>query len=128
MPMITVKYNGKTYQCTTAIKGSTYVHLLDKGGRMLAQFMDGVDFNAFEIEGGEWTLPNSAYDAYVKCNGDKCYSQIGNQASWDMGAFKYFQEIMAGKSEPSEPSEPSVSVDLPLSVVDGKLCITYTQE
>lgn len=58
MPNVT--FNGSTYSCTTAYKGSDYIHLLDSNGAMIVAF-DGVsDFSGFSISGGSWTTPSDA--------------------------------------------------------------------
>jgi hypothetical protein len=55
--MITIKYLEATINCTTAIKGADYIHLLDDEGTLVASF-DGVsDFSKFSITGGSWTDP-----------------------------------------------------------------------
>lgn len=63
--MATVTYLGESYECTTALQGTDYIHLLDKNGDMIAAF-DGVsDLDAFEITGGEWVTPADANDCYL---------------------------------------------------------------
>lgn len=63
--MITVTYLGESYECTTAIKGSNYIHLLDSSGCMIASF-DGIsDFRGFSISGGSWCVPKSEGECKV---------------------------------------------------------------
>ena len=63
--MITVTYLGESYECTTAIKGSNYIHLLDSSGCMIASF-DGIsDFRGFSISGGTWCVPKAEGECKV---------------------------------------------------------------
>lgn len=55
--MPTVTYNGASYACTTAIKGDTYIRLLDAEDAVLASFEGVTDFSAFAISDGSWTSP-----------------------------------------------------------------------
>lgn len=70
--MATVTYCGLSFECTTAIKGEDYIHLLDADGVMIVAF-DGVsDMSAFAISGGTWqnaTPENQCYLAVVKDDG-----------------------------------------------------------
>ena len=63
--MITVTFLDETYECTTALKGSDYIHLLDSDGGMVASFDGVTDFSDFEISNGEWTTPMSENDCHV---------------------------------------------------------------
>lgn len=63
--MITVTFLDETYECTTALKGSDYIHLLDSDGGMVASFDGVTDFSDFEISNGEWTTPMSEHDCHV---------------------------------------------------------------
>lgn len=63
--MATVKYYDLTFECATAIKGDTYVHLLDSNGTMIVAFDGVTDFSVFSIEGGEWCNPTAEHDCYV---------------------------------------------------------------
>lgn len=53
--MATVSFNGDSYSCDKAIKGSDYIHLLDASGMLVASFEGIVDFSAFTISDGAWT-------------------------------------------------------------------------
>lgn len=60
--MAIVTHLGVDYPCSTALRGSDYVHLLNAKGEMTTAF-DGVsDFSDFSITGGSWTYPTA--DAY----------------------------------------------------------------
>lgn len=63
MPNVT--YCGTTYACTTAIKGDTYIRLLDENDALIADFEGISDFSAFSISGGSWESPEAADDCYV---------------------------------------------------------------
>ncbi len=63
--MITVTYLGESYECTTAIKGSNYIHLLDSSGCMIASFDGITDFRGFSISGGSWCVPKSEGECKV---------------------------------------------------------------
>lgn len=55
--MPTVTYYSDTYTCTTALKGTDYIHLLDDSGNMVVAFDGVVDFSGFSITDGDWTSP-----------------------------------------------------------------------
>lgn len=63
--MITVTYLGESYECTTAIKGSNYIRLLDSSGCMIASFDGITDFRGFSISGGSWCVPKSEGECKV---------------------------------------------------------------
>lgn len=50
-----VTYNGNTFACATAYKGSDYVKLVDSTGAVVASFQGVKDFSAFTLSGGSWT-------------------------------------------------------------------------
>ena len=67
---MTVTYDGVTYTCDVALKGATYVHLVDSTGALVACF-DGVsDFSLFTIADGSWTTPASADNCNVATVGE----------------------------------------------------------
>lgn len=84
--MATVTYLGESYECSVALKGANYIHLLDAKGYLTAAF-DGVsDFSGFTISGGNWTTPASddnchlaviREDGTIGKGSHKC-SDIGN--------------------------------------------------
>ncbi len=55
--MPTVTYNGASYACTTAIKGDTYIRLLDAEDAIVASFEGITDLSKFSISGGSWSNP-----------------------------------------------------------------------
>lgn len=63
--MITVTYLDESYECTTAIKGSNYIHLLDSMGCMIASFDGITDFSGFTISGGSWCVPKAEGECKV---------------------------------------------------------------
>lgn len=63
--MATVTYLGESYECTTALKGADYIHLLDGDGVMIAAFDGVMDFDSFTIANGKWTEPASASDCHL---------------------------------------------------------------
>ena len=70
--MANVSFNGQTFNCTTAIKGADYIHLLDADGLMIAAFDGVTNFSAFSISFGSWKTPtpeNECYMAVVKDDG-----------------------------------------------------------
>lgn len=63
--MITVSYCGTTIECTTAMKGDTFIHLLNENDKPIAIFKGITDFSAFTISGGSWTAAESVDDCYL---------------------------------------------------------------
>lgn len=53
--MPTVTYGSNSYECSTAIKGESYIHLMDSNGNAITTFAGISDFSAFAITDGEWT-------------------------------------------------------------------------
>ena len=63
--MTTITYLGKSYTCTTALKGSDYIRLLDAEGTLIATF-DGIsDFSGFSISGDSWTTPTAEDNCHL---------------------------------------------------------------
>lgn len=57
--MAIVTHLNESYECSKALKGDDYIHLLDANGLMIAAF-DGVsNFDNFYISDGSWTTPKS---------------------------------------------------------------------
>lgn len=57
--MAIVMYQGTSYECSKAFKGSNYIHLVDASGHLTVAF-DGVnDFSVFSISDGSWTTPTN---------------------------------------------------------------------
>lgn len=83
MPKVT--YNGTTYECDVAIKGSDYVHLMDANNDMVVAFDGVVDFSAFTIAEGSWTTPTPNNDCYLAVVGDDGVIRKGNSRSSDVG-------------------------------------------
>lgn len=92
--MITVTYNDISIECSKALKGSDYVHLLDSSGRIIAAFEKVKDFSAFTISGGKWTTPTVADNCYIAVLGDDGTVQKSNKKASDvaMAANVYTKE------------------------------------
>lgn len=63
--MPTVTFCEKTYDCATALKGTSFIHLLDDSGTLIAAFDGITDFTGFTITDGSWTTPISDSSCYV---------------------------------------------------------------
>lgn len=50
-----VRFLDEIFECEKAVKGSDFVHLLDKNDNVIASFKGVSDFSLFSIEEGEWT-------------------------------------------------------------------------
>ena len=68
--MPTLKYLGVSYDCTTAIKGPDYIHLLDANGVMVATFDKITDFSSFALENGGYTSPTTDHNCYLTVTRD----------------------------------------------------------
>jgi len=55
--MANVTFNGTTFACATAIKGSNYIHLLDADGCIIVAFEGVKNFTPFSISNGSWVTP-----------------------------------------------------------------------
>lgn len=51
-----VTFDGKVYECDSALRGDDYV-LLFTSGQPNVSFYGVVDFSAFQLSGGEWSYP-----------------------------------------------------------------------
>ena len=54
-----VSYNGESYDCTKAVKGTNYINLYE-GDILSVKFEGVVDFSAFTITEGDWSEPAGA--------------------------------------------------------------------
>lgn len=63
--MATVSYLNENYECSVALKGADYIHLLDEGGYLIAAFDGITSFSGFTISGGSWTVPAPDNDCYL---------------------------------------------------------------
>lgn len=82
--MITVTYNDISIECSKALKGSNYIHLLNSSGLIIAAFENVKDFSAFAISGGEWTTPTSADSCYIAVLGEDGTIQKSNKKACDV--------------------------------------------
>lgn len=62
--MATVTFNNESFTCTTALKGTDYIHLLDSKGAMMVAFDGITDFSGYSITGGSWTTPTPPDECY----------------------------------------------------------------
>lgn len=63
--MASLTYLGDSYECSKAIKGADYIHLLDEHGNMVASF-DGIsDFSGFALSGCDYTVPTTDDNCFV---------------------------------------------------------------
>ena len=84
--MPTLKYLGETFECTTAIKGSDYIHLLDENGVMVAAFDAISDFSGFTLENGSYTSPTEDHSCAVAVIRDDGTIGKGSHSCEDIGA------------------------------------------
>lgn len=63
--MPTLTYLGETYDCTTAIKGPDYIHLLDANGVLTAAFDRITSFTGFTLANGSYTTPTADQNCYL---------------------------------------------------------------
>ena len=68
--MATVTYNNESFTCTTALKGTDYIHLLDASGDMIVAFDSVADFSGFSITDGDWTSPKRVNDCNLTVFGE----------------------------------------------------------
>lgn len=57
--MPTLKYLDYAFDCTTAIKGEDYIHLLDENGALIVSLEGISDFSLFTLVNGEYTSPTA---------------------------------------------------------------------
>lgn len=106
--MATVKCHNFTFECTTAIKGADYIHLLDSEGVMVAAFDGVTDFSIFSIENGTWQSPTAEHDCYVAVIRDDGTIGKGSHRCSDI------------KSKLTDMSDVVVCDSMPDSFVEGQ--------
>ena len=55
--MITIIVYDESYECSKAVKGTDFVILYDESGNTIASFYGINSFDGYDINGGEWSLP-----------------------------------------------------------------------
>lgn len=83
--MPTLKYLGETFDCTTAIKGDNYIHLLDDNGVMVAAFDAITDFSGFTLENGSYVSPTADHSCRVAVIRDDGTIGVGGHTCEDIG-------------------------------------------
>lgn len=83
--MPTLTYLGETFDCTTAIKGPDYIHLLDANGVMVASFDGITDFSAFTLSGGSYTTPTEDHNCALAVIRDDGTIGKGDHTCADVG-------------------------------------------
>ena len=103
--MPTLKYLDQTYDCTTAIKGDDYIHLLDGDGVLVGCFEGITDFSKFTLNNGSYTSPTADHDCHLAIirddgtigkGGHKCsdvFSKTGGELSGDVTVKKSTPKI-----------------------------------
>lgn len=84
--MPTLKYLGDSFDCTTAIKGDNYIHLLDENGVMVAAFDEIADFSDFTLENGSYTEPTDDHSCSVAVIRDDGTIGKGGHSCADIGS------------------------------------------
>ena len=93
--MPTLKYLGDSFECSIAIKGADYIHLLDENGFMVASFEKISDFDAFTLEGGSYTSPTADNDCLLAVVRDDGTLGKGDHTCADIGRLRYVTEDTA---------------------------------
>lgn len=102
MPIVT--FRDEEISCSSAIKGESYIHLLDNDGHMIAAFDAVVDFDAFAITDGDWTKPTAVEDcpiAIVQCDGTVI---PGPHKCGDVGAMTHYKASLPSAADDWEIS------------------------
>ena len=83
--MPTLKYLDEAFDCTTAIKGDDYIHLLDDNGVMVAAFDAITDFSGFTLENGSYVSPTADHSCRVAVIRDDGTIGVGGHTCEDIG-------------------------------------------
>ena len=83
--MPTLKYLGDSFDCSTAIKGADYIHLLDENGIMVAAFDNISNFSGFTLENGSYTSPTAEHNCKVAVIRDDGTIGVGSHTCADIG-------------------------------------------
>ena len=83
--MPTLKYLDEVFDCTTAIKGDDYIHLLDDNGVMVAAFDAITDFSGFTLENGSYVSPTADHSCRVAVIRDDGTIGVGSHTCEDIG-------------------------------------------
>ena len=84
--MPTLIYKNDSFECTTAIKGDDYIHLLDADGIMTSAFDGITDFSDFTLENGSYTSPTVDHNCYVAVVRDDGTIGKGGHTCADIGS------------------------------------------
>lgn len=97
MPNVT--FNGNTYSCTKAYKGSDFIRLVDENGVLIVAF-DGVsDFSGFSIADGSWSVPSEKNCCLATFNEDGTISRGGTVISSTVGTYTHSSGNLTGSGE-----------------------------
>lgn len=100
---MTVTFLGTEYECSTAIKGADYVHLLDANGLLIASFEKVIDFSVFALSGGSWTSPTAE---------DECpLAVIGDDGSVRKSSHKYSDVTAIAQTAIQKPVSFSIEIN-----------------
>lgn len=83
--MPTLIYKNDRFDCTTAIKGDDYIHLLDADGIMTSAFDGITNFSDFTLENGSYTSPTADHNCYLAVIRDDGTIGKGNHTCADVG-------------------------------------------
>ena len=95
--MPTLKYLENSFECTTAIKGDNYIHLLDENGIMVAAFDSISDFSGFTLENGSYSDPTADHDCYVAVIRDDGTIGKGGHRCCNIAATDHTHEALTAK-------------------------------
>lgn len=63
--MPTVTYGSNAYECAVAIRGESYIHLIDSNGNPITTFCGITNFSAFQITDGNWAMAKQPEDCEI---------------------------------------------------------------
>lgn len=84
--MAIVKFLEESYECSKAIKGDNYIHLLDGNGDLIVAFDEIASFDGFAIEDGDWATPMPEGSCYVAVIREDGTLAKGTHRCSDIGA------------------------------------------
>ena len=92
--MPTLKYQGDSYDCATAIKGPDYIHLLDENGMAVVAFDHIIDFSSFTLTNGSYTSPTAVQERPVAVVRDDGAVGRSERRICDLAAADHIHEVL----------------------------------
>ena len=97
--MVLVTYGQTTYECSQAIKGPDYVHLMNEDNELIVAFDGITDFSDFSIY-GEWSNPTAVDNCRLAAVGDDRVIRPGSRRGSEIPVIQVSTVDLVPESSP----------------------------